>query len=76
MKNALVPVLSWYMIFRNTYILGTRLVCQNADIGPTLVFTLQPNVDKTFMTTPNQGECLVLASMFEIMLNLLFTHLN
>jgi len=45
------------MIFGKTYILGTRLVCQNDDIGPTLVSILQPNVDKTFMTTPNQGEC-------------------
>jgi hypothetical protein len=76
LKNVFALVLGWYMIFEKTHILRTILVCHNGNIGPTPISTLQPNVDKTFMNTPNQGEFLVLASMFEVMLNLLFTHLN
>lgn len=46
LKNALKPVLGWYMIFGKTIYEGTRLVSQNGDVSPTTTLPNQQHSHK------------------------------
>jgi len=54
LKNALKPVLGWYMIFGKTIYEGTRLVSQNGDVSPTTTLPNQRHSHK--LHKKNKGD--------------------